>query len=137
MHPNPSTGASPMPNPGALPCRCRSLSENRYVFSLSALRRYLDHPFAIFGHSMGAVLGYEVARRLLAETGHEPYRLFVSGHRAPHLPLLRPPLHRLPDNAFITGVKALNGTPPEVFEHEELLDLILPILRADFELVET
>ena len=103
----------------------------------AALARHLDRPFAIFGHSMGAVLGYETARRLLVDTGIEPCRLFVSGHRAPHLPSRKPPLHGLPDDAFIAGVKALDGTPADVFEDKELMGLVLPMLRADFELVET
>jgi medium-chain acyl-[acyl-carrier-protein] hydrolase len=106
--------------------------------ALSAtLRPYLDLPFALFGHSMGAVLAYEVARRFLIETGREPNHLFVSGHRAPHLPMRKKPLHRLPDDEFVAGMRALNGTPAEVFEHPELIELLLPMLRADFELVET
>jgi medium-chain acyl-[acyl-carrier-protein] hydrolase len=103
----------------------------------AALRPYLDLPFALFGHSMGAVLAYEIARRFLTETGCEPYHLFVSGHRAPHLTMRKKPLHRLPDDDFLTGMKALNGTPAEVFEYPELIELFLPMLRADFELVET
>jgi medium-chain acyl-[acyl-carrier-protein] hydrolase len=103
----------------------------------TALSRYLDLPFAVFGHSMGALLGYEVTRRLLADTGRQPCHLFVSGHRAPHLPPRRPRLHDLDDDGFLAGIKALNGTPAEVFEHRELIDLLLPLLRADLELVET
>jgi surfactin synthase thioesterase subunit len=103
----------------------------------AALRRYLDMPFAFFGHSMGAVLAYEVSRRLFAAFGQAPTRLFVSGHSAPHLPRRRPSLHHLPDTDFVAGVRALNGTPVEVFDHPELVDLLLPMLRADFELVET
>jgi medium-chain acyl-[acyl-carrier-protein] hydrolase len=102
-----------------------------------ALRPYLDLPFALFGHSMGAVLAYEVARRFLTETGREPDHLFVSGHRAPHLPTRKKSLHRLPDDDFVTGIRAMNGTPAEVFEYPELIELLLPMLRADFELVET
>jgi medium-chain acyl-[acyl-carrier-protein] hydrolase len=102
-----------------------------------ALHRHLDLPYAIFGHSMGAVLGYEVARRIRSDTGLEPRRLLVSGHRAPHRPARRPPLHCLADDALIDAIRKLNGTPAEVFEHRELLALMLPLLRADFELVET
>jgi medium-chain acyl-[acyl-carrier-protein] hydrolase len=103
----------------------------------TALREHLDLPFAVFGHSMGAVLAYEVSRRLAVLSGQEPAHLFVSGHRAPKLPRRRRSLHYLPDGEFVSGVRALNGTPAEVFEHPELVELLLPMLRADFELVET
>jgi surfactin synthase thioesterase subunit len=102
-----------------------------------AMQPYLDRPFALFGHSMGALIAYEVARRLRLVIGREPVHLFVSGRRAPHLPPRRPALHRLPEDEFVAGLRALNGTPPEVFEHPELVRLLLPMLRADFEMVET
>jgi medium-chain acyl-[acyl-carrier-protein] hydrolase len=101
------------------------------------LRPYLDMPYALFGHSMGAVLAYELARRLGAAYDREPSGLFVSAHGAPHLPRRRPPSHHLPDDKFIARMKALNGTPAEVFANPELLALLLPMLRADFKLVET
>jgi medium-chain acyl-[acyl-carrier-protein] hydrolase len=101
------------------------------------LRQYLDMPYALFGHSMGAVLAYELARRLGTVYEHEPSALFVSAHGAPHLPPRRPPSHHLPDDEFIARMKALNGTPPEVFGNPELLALLLPMVRADFKLVET
>jgi len=104
---------------------------------LPALRPYLDMPFAFFGHSMGTLLAYEMARRLSATIGAMPRCMFVSGHRGPYLPRRRRLWHALPTGELIAELKALNGTPPEVFEHQELLDLVLPILRADLELVET
>lgn len=98
---------------------------------------YLDTPFAMFGHSMGAVLAFETTRRLAAEFGRAADRLIVSGHRAPHLRSRRTPIHSLPDDSFIEKVRALNGTPAEVFDNAELVELILPMLKADFEMVET
>lgn len=104
---------------------------------LPVLRPYLDLPFAFFGHSMGALLAYEIARRLSATRGPMPHCLFVSGHRAPHLPPRQRLWHTLPEDELVAKLKTLNGTPSEVFEHQDLLDLVLPIVRADLELVET
>lgn len=127
-----------------LPGRERRLSEpalrraDQVVEILAeVLRPYLDLPFVLFGHSMGAVLAYEVARGLLQSLGMEPRALIVSGHRAPHLPSRRRVMHTLPHDELIAEIKALNGTPQEVFEHADLLNLVLPTLRSDFELVET
>lgn len=102
-----------------------------------ALRPHLDRPFCLFGHSLGAKCGFELARLLRDERGPEPARLFVSGCPAPQLPHTRPPTYGLPDPEFVEELRRLNGTPSEVLEHAELLQLMLPILRADFEAVQT
>jgi medium-chain acyl-[acyl-carrier-protein] hydrolase len=127
-----------------LPGRERRLSEpalhrvdQALEILIEVLRPYLDLPFFVFGHSMGAILAYEVARGMLAATGAEPLGLFVSGHRAPYLPSRRRMLHDLPRDELIAEIRALNGTPDEVFQHADLVDLVLPILRSDLELVET
>nr|AFR69340.1 type II thioesterase SpiJ [Pseudomonas sp. Q71576] len=104
---------------------------------VDAIAPLLEKPYVLFGHSMGACLAFEVARRLRASGLPKPACLIVSGHRAPHLPASRSLLHGLPDDEFIDEVMRLNGTPPEILKHPEVLDLILPILRADFEAVET
>lgn len=98
---------------------------------------FLDRPFALFGHSMGGKLAFEVARRLRAEYGLEPVHLFVSGTRGPRLPRKDRVLYDLPEAEFIEELRRLNGTPQEVLEHAELMSLMLPLLRADFELVQT
>lgn len=94
-------------------------------------------PYAIFGHSLGALVGFELVRRLRREGYPLPLRLFASAHRAPHLPDPDPPIHHLPDERFIAELRGLNGTPQAVFESQELLDLFLPVLRADFTAAET
>ncbi|MFO1432606.1 MAG: alpha/beta fold hydrolase [Candidatus Competibacteraceae bacterium] len=104
---------------------------------VSALQNHLDAPFALFGHSMGAIIAYETARRLLATHAKTPWVLLVSGARAPHLVPLRSPIHSLEDGAFIEEIRKLNGTLPEVLEHAELMQLLIPLLRGDFKLVET
>nr|QEO74445.1 thioesterase [uncultured bacterium] len=97
-----------------------------------------DRPFALFGHSMGALIGFELTRALRRRGGAMPQHLFVSGHSAPQRGDLRRdrPYHAAPDDEFVAMLRAMNGTPPGVLDHPELLELILPALRADFELCE-
>lgn len=93
-------------------------------------------PLVLFGHSLGAVVAYETARALSAR-GMEPALLIVSGRRAPQLPPVRAPIAHLPEPEFIEAVGRLNGTPAGVLENRELLDLVLPSLRADFHLADS
>jgi len=100
------------------------------------LANWMDKPFAFFGHSMGATLSFEVARKLHSDQGVKPEHLFVSGRRAPHR---RSPatIYDLPEPQFIEKLRHLKGTPNDVLEHEEFLKLLIPMLRADFEVIET
>jgi len=94
-------------------------------------------PYAFFGHSMGALIAFELARRLV-DRGHPPPAvIFPSAARPPHRMRRSHPLHALPDEAFRAALRDLEGTPDAVLEHEELMELLLPTLRADFELCET
>jgi medium-chain acyl-[acyl-carrier-protein] hydrolase len=99
------------------------------------LRPYLDLPVALFGHSGGALLAFEVARTLEARSRTAAH-LFVSGHRAPQLPG-HSRLRDLPDDAFVAEVTALDGTDPRVFTDPALLRVVLPALRADVAMWET
>ena len=93
----------------------------------------LTEPFVLFGHSMGARLAFEVARELRARNARGPEHLIVSGRGAPHLASTRTvPRSELPHDEFLDVVRRMNGTPKEVFDEPELLELVLPILRADF-----
>lgn len=103
----------------------------------AALEPYLDRPYALFGHSMGAVVAYEVARRFSGPARTAPTCLIVSGRRAPGRVPGQPRLSALPDDQFVAEVGRLNGIPPEVLGEPGLLDMLLPALRADFELAET
>lgn len=95
-------------------------------------------PYAFFGHSLGALVAYEVAQVLQASGFRPPDRLFVSACPAPHLPRLDPPIHRLPNRELATMIAQEYGSlPTEIAENPELMDLLLPAHRADFELVET
>lgn len=109
----------------------------RLVETLEAsLSPYFDIPFALFGHSMGALVSFELARLLRRYGKCEPVQLFVSGHRAPQVPLERARLHDLPEPALLEQLRQLNGTPDAVLGCSELLRLMLPTLRADLALCE-
>lgn len=95
-----------------------------------------DASLVLQGHSMGAILAYEVARRLLAG-GIAIDGLILSGRVAPHWPHLRPMRHVLGDADLLEEVRRLGGTPEAVLADRDLMDLLLPMVRADFRLVET
>jgi medium-chain acyl-[acyl-carrier-protein] hydrolase len=101
------------------------------------LQPYFDRPFAFFGHSMGALIAFELASALQADAGRAPMHLFVSGRRAPHLPPARRPLHQLPPGEFEAALLELEGTPNDILADEELMALIGPTLRADLAVCET
>ena len=102
-----------------------------------ALSPHLDRPFAFFGHSLGAILAFEVTRRLRRRGRPGPRHLFVSGRPAPRVEPSDPPIHDLPQGEFIEEVRRYSGTPEEVLQHRELMELIEPLLRADFAVSET
>ncbi len=101
------------------------------------LRPYLDMPYALFGHSLGALISFELARELRRQKLPDPLHLFVSGSRAPQLPDLDLPIHRLPDTEFIERLRQLNGTPEEILQNSEWMQVLLPALRSDFAMLET
>lgn len=98
---------------------------------------WIDGPFMLYGHSMGALLAFELARGLRRRYNLLPVHLFVSGYRAPQLPPGEVPFSHLPDAAFIDRVRQYGGLPDLVAQNDELLEIFLPILRADFEMTET
>ncbi|MCX5214984.1 alpha/beta fold hydrolase [Kitasatospora sp. NBC_00240] len=102
----------------------------------AALRPWSGGPLALFGHSMGAVLGFEVARRLEAGAGRPPLALFASGRRAPSR-TRDDRVHLLDDDALVAEIEALQGTTPGALADPELRALVLPGVRADYRAVET
>jgi medium-chain acyl-[acyl-carrier-protein] hydrolase len=101
-----------------------------------ALEEADDRPFVLCGHSLGAALAHATARSLQSNGGPQPLRLMVSGF-ALGAPPRADPYHRLPDPEFIGALHALGGTPPEVLQNRTLMAMLLPTLRADFEMAET
>lgn len=105
---------------------------------VEALHPVLDVPFAIFGHSLGAWVGFELARALKRRYQLSPVRLFVSARRAPHLPNPLAPMHHLPEAQFIQELdRRYNAIPDIIRNDREMLDLYLPIIRADLAVLET
>lgn len=128
--------------PVQLPGRENRLGEKPFdrveplVASLAdAVRPYLDMPWVLFGHSNGALIGFELSRALRAQGLPIPEHLFASGRRAPDIPS-RTTGH-LSDDQFLDDLVELGGLPRELLQHPEMVALLLPLLRADTSLHET
>ncbi len=103
---------------------------------VEAVEPSLDRPVAFFGHSIGGLIAFELAREMRRRSGIEPVHLFVSGCPAPQIPD-NDLLYDLPEDKFLDRMRQFNGTPREVLEHPEMMQLVLPALRADFSLRDT
>src|SRR5262245_7864563 len=102
-----------------------------------SLPPHLDRLFGFFGHSLGALVAFELARRLGRDGGPQPVQLFVSGCGAPQARTPERSVHTLQDAEFREELRHLNGTPSSVLDNDELMEVLLPTLRADFALCET
>ncbi|MEO7020522.1 MAG: alpha/beta fold hydrolase [Ktedonobacteraceae bacterium] len=106
-----------------------------------ALQPYFDMPYAFFGHSMGALVSFELTRQLRQQGARLPEHLFLSAYRSPETPSDEPrqalPESALSDSALMKTLLELDGTSPEILANEELRQLLLPILRADFAVCES
>jgi len=101
------------------------------------LKPYLDIPFAFFGHSMGATIGFEIARQLHRQDNSSPVQLFACSCPAPQIPILKRPIHMLPEAAFVAELRhRFNAIPQAILEDNELMQLFLPSLRADFAMID-
>jgi surfactin synthase thioesterase subunit len=103
----------------------------------SAMEPELWKPYALFGHSLGARIGFELARALRRRHQRQPLHLFVSACAAPHIREYKELLHQLSDNLLVDRILKLNGTSAEVQQNPELLELVLPTIRADLTVAET
>lgn len=103
----------------------------------TAILPYLQKPFCFFGYSMGAIIAFELTRLLQREYGLKPLHLFVAGRTAPQVVIDKPHTYHLPETEFLESLNDLNGTPKELLANTELMQLMIPLLRADFEVCQT
>jgi surfactin synthase thioesterase subunit len=103
---------------------------------LAELEGQFTGDFALFGHSAGAAVAFELASRLCA-AGTRPAHLFLSGRSAPHLRDLGAEVRELPDSVLLDELRRIGGTPQEILDDEEVMASLLPLLRADLTLNET
>lgn len=129
--------------PVELPGRGRRIGEHPFsrlaplVRALAdAMEPLLDRPFALFGHSLGGLVAFELARLLRRRGWPVPCHLFLSASAAPAR-RREPVLHNASDAELKARLLEFNGTPREILENDELMELILPVLRADFAVLET
>ena len=100
------------------------------------IHNYNELPFVFFGHCMGAYLSFEVTRILNRNAHTLPVHLFVSAAKAPFLPVLHPDLHCYSDEEFLLMMKEINLRPDHFYLAPEIIEESLPIIKADFALVE-
>jgi len=104
---------------------------------IQAILAHLQSPFALFGHSLGALISFELARQLCEQALPAPAGLFVSGYPAPQIPNRRPLLHQLPDAEFIDALGRFQSIPQPILENNELKSIFVSLLRAEFAIRET
>ncbi|GHO48029.1 thioesterase II family protein [Ktedonospora formicarum] len=102
----------------------------------SVIQPYLDRPFAFFGYSMGALISFELARELRRTYKKQPVHLGFAAFRAPQLPNPNIKIYHMPDEVFKVVMRA-DGIPEQVLQNTELMQAMLPTLRADYELCDT
>ncbi len=129
--------------PVQLPGRGARAGEPHYVSVEDAVEDLADAlgelpplPLALYGHSLGGLLAFELARAL-TRLGEPPVHLFPVASPAPHRPLGRAPVHDGPEEALIDYLREMGGTPDAVLEQRWLRGMFLPTLRADLQMFET
>ena len=128
-----------------LPGRGRRFGEKLFtdlqdlVFAMQVeIQSQQDMPYAFLGHSMGSLVAFEWARLIRHSSLPMPRLLILSAFGGPHLKSVQAKrLHLLPDAELIAEIERLQGTPEQVLKHQELMALLLPMIRADLQMVET
>lgn len=105
---------------------------------LNTIREQLmtNRPYALYAHSMGTVIAYELVTAIKSAGLPQPCTLFLSGRQPVHHKYPDRNIHLLPDDDFLEEIKRIGGTPDQLFESEALISIFLPILRQDYRLIE-
>lgn len=103
---------------------------------LPKLSGLLQHNYVVYGHSLGSRVAFELVRQAMAKGFPPPLHFFASGSASPKAKRSENTIYQLPDEGFIQALKDMNGTPPEILQNRQMMDLFMPTLRADFKLAE-
>lgn len=104
---------------------------------LEEFSKFTNTPYILFGHSLGSRIAYELMVSCQTKRIRLPEHFIISGSRGAHISYREDPIYNLSDEEFVSKLKELNGTPTEILENKELMNLCLPTLRADFEIADT
>lgn len=96
----------------------------------------INEDYAIYGHSMGSLLAYELYYKIMKNNLRKPKHIFFSGYKAPSMIRERENIYELPDYEFMKRIIEIGGTPEELLKNEELSNLFIPIIRNDFKIIE-
>lgn len=100
-------------------------------------KNFINEDYMFYGHSMGSWIVYYLTNEIIKQGGRVPRRLFLSGKEAPHIKKNLQVYHEMNDDEFINKIYELGGTPKEIIENKDLLDIYIPILKNDYKLIET
>lgn len=131
----------PVEIPGRGTRFCEKLCDNMEnliddIYSKLA-NQFIEEEYMIYGHSMGSWIAYYLTQRIREKGIRLPERLFLSGKEAPHINKNNILYHKLNNKEFINKIYDLGGTPKELLENKELLDIFIPILKNDYKVIET
>jgi surfactin synthase thioesterase subunit len=104
---------------------------------LSQISNHLQHPYAIYGHSMGSLLAYLLAIKIVQKGLNQPQQLFLTGKAAPSVPPGSSPLYLLPNQDLKQALKEMGGIPHHILTDNRLLSYFLPVIRTDLMITET